>query len=83
MRFIPLLFWVCMPYGICSVPYLVQCNSRLLHMVPMMFYLLDYFGLLLFSMVGISVCSCSQILQIYACTMVGGDELFISGVDVY
>ena len=27
------------------------------------------------------MCSCIQILQIYGCKMIGGDELLVSGVD--
>ena len=32
---------------------------------------------------GISLCGCSQILQIYACKLIVGDELLIVGVDLY
>ena len=46
-----------------------------------MFYLLVYRGLLLLSQVGLAVCSCIKILQIYGCKMIGGAELLVSGVD--
>ena len=70
-----------MAFVICSVPYLVRCTSRFLHIVPMMFYILDYCVLLIMSLVGLVVCSCSQILQIYVCKMIVGYEFLIVGVD--
>ena len=75
------LFWWCMPYGICSAPWLVRCNRHILHVVPMLFYLLYCCGLLILSLVGIAVCVCSQILQIYVCKLIVGEELFIAGMD--
>ena len=57
-----------------SVPWMVQCNNQILHVVTMMLYILDYFGLLLLSLVGLAVCGCSQIIQIHACKLIGGDE---------
>ena len=78
---VTLLFSGCIPYGICSAPWLVRCTSRFLHVVPMMFYLLAYRGLLLLSLAGLLVCGCSQIILIYVCKMIGRVELLISGVD--
>ena len=71
-----------MPYGICSATWMVQFTSRVLHVVPLIFYLLAYFGLLLSPLVEISVCSCSQIIQIYVCKMIGRDELLIARVNL-
>ena len=71
----PLLFWGCMPYGICSVTYLVQSTIPLLHVVPMMLYILGHYGLLILSLVGVVVCSCIWIFQICACRLIGGDEI--------
>ena len=75
--FFPLLFWVCMPYGICIVPLLVLFNRRLLHVVPMMIYCLAYFELILLSLVGLTVCGCNQIIQICGCWLIGGKKLLI------
>ena len=44
---------------------------------PMMIYCLAYCELLLFSLVGLTVCSCSRIIQIYVCRLIGRDELLI------
>ena len=77
MIFFPLLFWGCMPYGIFSVPLLVLRTIRILHIVPMMLYVLAYFELLFLSLVGLTVCSCSIIIQICICRMIGGDEFLI------
>ena len=81
--FVPLLFWVCMPNVICSFPWLVQCTIRILRVVPMMLYHLAYFGLILFSLVGLEACGCSQIIQICACRLIGGDEFLIAWADLY
>ena len=48
------------PYGIFSDTWLVQCTSRILHVVPLMSYLLAYCLLLLLSLVGLVVCGCIQ-----------------------
>ena len=61
---------------------MVICTIRVLHVVPMMFYLLAYFGLLLLSLVEIEVCGCNRILQIYTCKLIGGDELLIAWVNL-
>ena len=61
----------------------LQCTRLILHVVPMMFYILAYFVLLVFSLMGILLCSCSQIIQIYACTLIGWDELFIDRLYLY
>ena len=74
---VPLLFWGCMTYGICSVLWMVQCTRNIIHVVIMMIYCLAYYGLLLLFLVGIAVFSCSQIIQICACRLIGGDELLI------
>ena len=70
-----------MPYSIFSYQCMVRCTSWVLHVVPMMSYLLGYCELLLFSLVGIAVCCCSQILQRYVCNLIGGDEFLIALVD--
>ena len=51
-------------------------------MVPMMFYLLDYCGLLLLYIVGLVVCGCSIIFQIYVCKLIGGDAFLIFRVEL-
>ena len=73
----PLLFWVCIPYVIFSVPLMVLCTSRFLHVVPMMLYHLDYCELLLLSLVGLTVSGFYQILQIFWWRLIGGEELLI------
>ena len=80
-RYVQLLFWGFMSYGICSAPFLVLCTKRVLHVVPMMFYIFYYFGLLLLTLVGLAVRGCSQSTQIYVCKLIGGDEFLIEGVD--
>ena len=35
------------------------------------------------ALVGLAVCVCSQIIQIYACTLISGDELLIAGLYLY
>ena len=47
----------------------------------MMFFLLVYCVLLLLYLVGLVVCGCSKILQMYVCMMIDGGEFLISGVD--
>ena len=42
---------------------------------------LAYCELLLLSLVGIVVCGCSQIIQIYVCKLIGGDKFLIYGLD--
>ena len=39
--FVPLFFWVCITYGICSVTWLVQFTSHILHVLFVMIYCLD------------------------------------------
>ena len=82
MIFVPLLFLGCMLYVICSVPYLVLCTSRNLHVVPMMLYLLDYRELLFLYLVWLTVCSCNRIIQICGCRLIGGEELLIFWADL-
>ena len=60
-----------------------QCTSRVIHEVPIMSYLLDYCGLLLFSLMGIAVCGCSWILRRYVCKMIGGNKLLVNRVYSY
>ena len=71
-------FFGCMPCGIFIFPWMVRCTIRFIDVVTIMFYLLDYFGLLLLSVVGIAVCICNQILQMYVCNLICGDELLIT-----
>ena len=78
MRFFPICFWGCIHYGIFSVPWLVQGNRTLLHVVSMMLYCLAYCVLILLSLVRIEVCGCIQMIKICACRTICGDELFIS-----
>ena len=80
MRSVPLLFLGCMPYGICSDPWLVRFTIQFLHVVPIMLYLLAYCGLLHLSLVGLSVCGYSQIILIYLCKLIAGDEFLVAGV---
>ena len=75
------LFFVCITYGICGAPWMFLCTSWVIHVVPMVFCLLAYCGLLTLSLVGILVCSCSQILQIFMCKLIGGNQLLVSVVD--
>ena len=77
LRFVLLLFLGCMPYGIYSVPWMVTYTSRFLHVVPRMIYFLSYCKLLFLSLAGLMVCGFNQILQIYVCRLIGGDELLI------
>ena len=77
MILVYLLFCGCVTYGIFSVPWLAWCTRNLLHVVPMMIFHLVYSELLLLSLVGLAVCGCSQILQICACRMIGGDTFLI------
>ena len=60
--FIPLLFWRCMLSGICSVPLLVLCTSRILLVVLMIIYHLAYHELILLYLVGLTVCDCNIII---------------------
>ena len=73
-----------MTYIICSVPCLVLCTSRIIHVVPMMIYHLAYCGLLIFSLVVLAVCGSSQILQICLCRLIGGAKflIFLSYLDL-
>ena len=63
-RYVPLLFWGFMSYGICSAPLLFLCTKQVLHVVPIMFYIFSYFGLLFLTLVGLAVRGCSQSPQI-------------------
>ena len=83
LRFVPLLFLGCMPYGIFSVTWMVLCNNRLLHVVPMILYILAYCDLIFLSLVGLTLCGCNQILQICACGLIGGDKFLILCVYLY
>ena len=75
LRFVPLLFWECMPYVICSVPCMIRCNRGILHVLPTMLYSLAYCGLLLLSLVGLAVCGWFRLIfpAVVICpTTVGG-----------
>ena len=80
---VTILFCGYMPYGIFSDLWLLLCTIRVIHVVPILFNLLAYCGLLLFYLVRIELGGCSQILQIYVCKLIGGDELLISGFYSY
>ena len=73
----PLLSWKCMPYGVYSVPFLVLCTIRLLHVVPMMLVNLDYCELLFSSLVRIMVCGCNQNIKICGCRIIVGKWFLI------
>ena len=73
----PLLSWGCMPYGICGVPFLVQCTSHLLRVVPMMCGRLACYELLLVSQTGLTVCGLNQIIQICGYRLIGGEDFLI------
>ena len=51
-------------------------------MVPMMIYLLAYCELLILSLVGIVVCGFNKNIYRYVCKMIGGNGVFIVGVDL-
>ena len=75
LRFVPLLFWECMPYVICSVPCMIRCNIGIIHVLPKMLYSLAYCGLLLLSLVGLAVCGWFRLIlpAVVICpTTVGG-----------
>ena len=72
----------CMSYGICSVPFLVQCTSRILNLVPIMRGLLAYYELLIVSPVGLTVCGWNQILQIWGYRLIGGEAFLIFWVNL-
>ena len=59
----PLLSWGCMPYDTCSVPFMVLCTIRLLHVAPMMHGNLVYYELPLFSQVWLMVCGWNRIIR--------------------
>ena len=80
--FFHLLFWGCMPYVICSVSWMVQWTIWLLHVVSMMLYSSEYWGVLLLSLAGLGVCGCSWIIQICVCRLIGGDEFLITWADL-
>ena len=71
-----------MNYGICSVPWLVQCIRRVLHVVTMMICTLAYCELLLLYLVGVVVCGCNQNIHRYVCMPIGGDGLLIAELDL-
>ena len=75
--FVLLLFLGCMPYEIYSFTLLVLCNSRIIHVVPIMLYRLDNCALLYLFLVGRGMCSCNRILQKCWCRLIGGGELLI------
>ena len=60
--FFLILFWVCMPCGIGSVPLMLLCTSILLHVVPRMLYCLDNSELLFLSLAGITVCGFNRVI---------------------
>ena len=77
LMFISLFFFRCTPYGICSVPFMVLCTSRLLNVVPMMIYRLDNCVLLSLLLVRWRVCDYNRILQKYGCRLIGGEEFLV------
>ena len=54
-RSVTILFWGCMSYGIYIDPWMVQCTIQVIHVVPMMFFILAYSVLLTFSLVNLAV----------------------------
>ena len=56
---------------------MVLCSIWVIHVVPMMYYLLEYCGLLLLSLVGLAVCGCIQNIQRYLCKLIVGDYFLI------
>ena len=82
LRFVPLLFLGCINYGIYSVPWLVRYTIQILHLVPMMIYCLVYCELLFLSLVGLTLCSCSQTIIICECRLIGGEKLLIVWADL-
>ena len=72
-----ILFWGCMPYGICSVPFMVLFTRRLLHVVTMMSYSLAYCEPLFLSLVGLMLCGCNLILKICGCRLIGEEDFMI------
>ena len=81
--FIPLLFLVLMPSGICIVSFLVHFTNRLLLLVPTILYRLTYCELLFLSLVGLTVCDCNRILQICGCMLIGGEAFLIVWENLY
>ena len=69
-----------MNYGICSDSWLFWCTIQVLHLVPMMQYILHYFGLLFLYLVEIAVWDWNQNLHRYICKLIGGYEVLIAGV---
>ena len=72
-----LLYWRYMPDGIYSVPLLVICTRRLIHLVPMMRGSLYYCKWIFLYQVGITVCGWNTIIQICGCRLIGGEEFLI------
>ena len=77
MIFSLLLSWGCIPYGICSVPLMVLCTSRILHVVPMMRGHLAYYAWLFLYQVVLKVCVWNQIIQNCGCRLIGGEDFLI------
>ena len=73
----PVFSWGFMPCGICTVPFLVLCTSRLLRVVPMMCGRLSCYELLLVFQVGLTVCGWNKILQIYGYRLIVGEAFLI------
>ena len=71
------LFFVCIPYGIYSIPFMVLCTICILRVVSVMLYRLAYFGLLFLSLVGLTMCSFNEILRICGCGLISGEELLV------
>ena len=67
----------------CSAPLLVLCNSRILHVAPMMRGHLVYYELLLLSQVGIMVCGWNKIIWRFEYRLICGEGLLISWESLY
>ena len=80
LRSVPLLFLVCMYYGICNDPWMVRYTSQVLLLVTRMPYYLSYCGSILLSLLVIEVFGCNQAPHRYVCMTIGGDVLLIVGV---
>ena len=77
LRLVPLMFLVCMHYGIFSIPLNVLCNSHIIHVVTIMLYSLAYCEILVLSLVELMVCVCNWIIKICGCRLIGRKEFLI------
>ena len=72
-----LLSWGCMPCDTFSVPLLVLCKNRLLHVVIMIRINLAYYEVILLYQVGIIMFSWNQILRICKYMLICGERFLI------